>query len=249
MDKALYISMTGAKHNMQAQTNHANNLANVNTSGFKADMAQARSVGVYYGEGLPTRAYALSERGATDFSEGPLQQTGRDLDVAIEGEGFIAVQGLNGEEVYTRTGSLFIDSVGILRTGNGLPVMGNAGPVAIPAADKVEVGSDGSVTVIPQGQGPEAPVVIDRIKLVNPGQGILSKGEDGLFRALDLQEPLLVDANVRLISGFIEGSNVNAVHEMTNILTLSRQYEMQVKVMSTAKEMSESSARLLQMNT
>lgn len=249
MDKALYISMTGAKHNMQAQTNHANNLANVNTNGFKADMAQARSVGVYYGEGLPTRAYALSERGATDFSEGPLQQTGRDLDVAIEGEGFIAVQGLNGEEVYTRAGSLFIDSVGILRTGNGLPVMGNAGPVAIPAADKVEVGSDGSVTVIPQGQGPEAPVVIDRIKLVNPGQGILSKGEDGLFRALDLQEPLLVDANVRLVSGFIEGSNVNAVHEMTNILTLSRQYEMQVKVMSTAKEMSESSARLLQMNT
>lgn len=248
MDKALYISMTGAKHNMLAQASNANNLANVNTQGFKADFAQARSMPVYYGDGLPTRAYALSEKPATDFAPGPLQETGRDLDLAVDGDGFLAVASLDGEEAYTRAGSLFIDSVGMLRTGNGLPVMGNAGPIAIPAADKVEVGLDGTITVVPQGQGPQAPVQIDRIKLVNPDLAEMTKSEDGLFRMLDAEIEPPPAAEVRLVSGFLEGSNVNAVNELTGMLSLARQYELQVKVMSTAKEMSEASARLLQMN-
>lgn len=249
MDKALYIAMTGAKHNMLSQTAHANNLANVNTTGFKADFAQARAMAVYYGDGLPTRAYALSERPATDFTIGSLQETGKDLDIAIDGEGFIAVQDSAGNEAYTRSGSLYIDSVGVLRTGNGLPVLGNGGPIAIPAAEKIEIGLDGSITVIPQGQGPEAPVVVDRIRLVNPNIAQMTKGEDGLFRALDIEGPLPPNAEVRLVSGFLENSNVNAIHELTSMLSLARQYELQVKVMSSSKEMSEASARLLQMNT
>ncbi len=249
MDKALYISMTGAKHNMRAQTAHANNLANVNTHGFKADFAVARSMPVYYGDGLPTRAYALAEKPGTDFNFGPMQQTGRELDVAIEGDGFIAVQSADGSEAYTRAGALYIDPLGTLRTGNGLPVMGNGGPVAIPAADKVEIGLDGNITVILQGQGLQGPAVVDRIKLVNPDLAELSKGEDGLFRRLDNPEPLEADGRVRVLSGFLESSNVNPVTELTSILALSRQYEMQVKLMSQAKQMSETSARLLQMNT
>lgn len=248
MDKALYIAMTGAKHNMRAQASHANNLANVSTTGFKADFAQARSMPVYFGDGLPTRAYSMAERPATDFESGSLQKTGRDLDVAIDGRGFIAVQGPDGQEAYTRAGALYSDALGMLRTGNGLPVLGNNGPVAIPPNQKVDIGADGSITVIAQGLGPEAPALIDRIKLVDPPPGQLTKGEDGLFRAMDIEEPFEADANVRLISGFLESSNVNAVNEMTSILALARQYEMQVKVMGAAKEMSESSARLLQLS-
>ncbi len=248
MDKSLYIAMTGAKHNMMAQTSHANNLANANTNGFKADFEQARAMGVYYGEGLPTRAYALTERPATDFSHGALNQTGRDLDVAIDGDGFIAVQNDEGEESYTRSGTLMVDALGILRTGNGLPVLGNGGPIALPPADKIEIGLDGNITVIPQGQGPQSPVVVDRIKLINPDIQEMSKGEDGLFVALDEEGPFPPDANVRLVSGFLEASNVNAVGELTSILSLSRQYELQVKLMANAKEMSQASAKLLQMN-
>jgi flagellar basal-body rod protein FlgF len=246
MDKALYIAMTGAKNNMLSQTQHANNLANVNTHGFKADFAQARAMPVYYGDGLPTRVYALSERAATNFEHGSLQKTGRDLDVAIDGDGFLAVAAPDGQEAYTRLGSMYVDSLGMLRTGNDLPVIGNGGPIAIPPADKVEVGADGTITIIPQGQGPKAPVIIDRIKLVNPDVRSVTKSDDGLFRVMEEPGGLLPAANVRLTSGFLESSNVSAVHELTNMLSLSRQYELQVKLMSASKDMSESSARLLQ---
>lgn len=248
MDKSLYIAMTGAKHNMMAQASHANNLANANTTAFKSDFAQARAMAVYHGDGLPTRAYALTEKPATDFSFGALQQTGRDLDVAVDGDGFIAVQGPDGQEAYTRLGNLHVDALGMLRTGNNLPVMGNGGPIAVPEAEKIEIGLDGNITVIPKGQGAAAPVVVDRIKLVNPEIQEMTKHEDGLFRARDIEGILPADGDVRLVSGFLEASNVNAVNELTSILALSRQYEMQVKLMSNAKEMSEASARLLQMN-
>jgi flagellar basal-body rod protein FlgF len=248
MDKSLYIAMTGAKHNMLAQAQHANNLANVNAQGFKADFAQARAMPVYYGEGLPTRAYALVERPATDYRHGSLEETGRELDVAIDGDGFIAVQANDGNEAYTRVGAFFTDSLGVLRTGGGLAVMGNNGPIAIPPAEKVDISLDGRITIVPTGQGPQAPVTIDRIKLVKPPIETMTKSEDGLFRALETEENLPADASVHLVAGFLENSNVNAIDELTSILSLARQYELQVKVMSSAKEMSESSARLLQMN-
>lgn len=245
MDKAIYVAMTGAKNNMLAQVNHANNLANVNTAGFKADLAQARSMPVYYGEGLPTRAYAMVESPATDFSHGSLMQTGRDLDIAVERDGFIAVQAPDGQEAYTRAGSLYVDSVGMLRTGNNLPVMGNGGPIAIPAAEKIEIALDGTITVIPLGEGAEAVAQIDRIKLVNPPLDTIKKSSDGLIRVPNAEDEVPADGSVRLVSGFLEGSNVNAVNELTSILSLSRQYEMQVKIMKTVQENSESSARLL----
>lgn len=247
MDKALYIAMTGAKHNMKAQANHANNMANVNTTGFRADFAQARSMAVYYGDGHPTRAYALTESPATDFKQGVINQTGRDLDVAINGSGFIAVQGRDGTEAYTRAGDLQLDANGILRTGNGLPVYGNNGPIALPPIEKVTIGSDGTISIVAQGQGPETLVEVDRIKLVNPDPAEMEKSADGLFRHA-VQPVLPVDAGVQVTTGALEGSNVNVVEAFTDILSLSRQYEMQVKLMKTVQQNSESSARLLQMS-
>lgn len=246
MDKALYVAMTGAKNNMLAQTVAANNLANVSTTGFRADFVQARSMPVYYGSGQPTRAYALTEVPATNLAQGPLSQTGRELDVGIEGSGFIAVQANDGTEAYTRAGSLYVDNLGLLRTGSGLPVMGNGGPVAIPPAEKIDIAQDGTISAVPLGLTAEGMVVVDRIKLVNPLANDVYKAPGGLMRSKNPGAEVPADANVKLVSGFLEGSNVNAVSELTDMLELARQYEMQVKIMQTAKEHSESSARLLQ---
>ena len=248
MDKALYIAMTGAKHNMLAQVSRSNNLANINTTGFKAEFTQARAMPVYYGDGHPTRAYALTNNQTNNFSSGPMIQTGRDLDIAIEGEGFIAVQAQDGQEAFTRAGSLHLDALGMLRNGSGLPVMGNGGPIALPPAEKIDIGIDGNITIIPLGQGANEPAVVDRIRLVNPDTNTIKKGEDGLFRLTDPEAEAAADGAVRVISGFIEGSNVNAVEELVGVLGLSRQYEMQVKIMQTAKENNESSARMLQIS-
>lgn len=247
MDRALYTSMSGAKNNTIAQAVHANNLANVATDGFRRDYVAARSVGIWYGDGLPTRVHALTERPATDFTTGVLHETGRDLDVAVRGEGWIAVQAPDGTEAYTRDGNLQVTVLGQLLTGSGLPVLGNAGPIALPDAEKIEIGGDGTITVRALGQGPEALAQLDRIRLVNPPSQDLYKGDDGLVRVRG-GVPVAADPTVRLASGFIEGSNVNAVEAMTEMLTLARQYEVQVKLMRTADENSEAASRLLQVS-
>jgi len=245
MDKALFIAMSGAKQNMLAQRAHANNLANVNTTGFKEDFAQARSMPLY-GEGQPTRAYALTERPGTNFEAGPLNQTGNSLDIAIKGEGWIAVQAADGTEAYTRSGDLSIDVNGQLRTGGGLPVMGNGGPIVLPPAATVEIGADGTVSVLPLGATAVGLAQIDRIRLVNPDSDTLEKREDGLVHIKDGADEPGVDGTIRVEQGFLEGSNVNAISSLTDILSLTRQYELQVKLMSQADQLSQSTARLLQ---
>jgi flagellar basal-body rod protein FlgF len=247
VDKALFIAMTGAKHNMLAQANRANNLANISTTGFRADFEQSRSMGVYYGDGQPTRAYAMTESPRADFTSGAMIATNNPLDIAIQGDGFIAVQSPDGTEAYTRAGNMAVDATGMLRTANGLPVLGAAGPINIPENEKVQVGADGIISVIGQGQGPEAMVQVAQIKLVNPDIQNLEKGDDGLFRQRDGEIALpAVEVSVR--SGMLESSNVNAIEEFTQILSLARQYEMQVKVMKSAEENSAASAQLLQMS-
>lgn len=245
MDKALYIAMSAAKNNMSGQAVRSNNLANANTTGFRSDFEQARSMGVYYGEGLPTRAFALTENPKTDLAEGPLIQTGRDMDVAIKGKGFIAVQTPDGNEAYTRVGNLSVDRFGMLMTGNHLPVIGNSGPVVVPDFQKLEISQDGIISVVIKGESPDALSQVDQLRFVNPDESLLKKGKDGLLYA---EEALLTDVNVKVISGFLEGSNVNPVNEMTKILTLARQYEMSVQMMKTVESNSEASARLLQIN-
>jgi flagellar basal-body rod protein FlgF len=246
MDKMLYVSMTGASQNTLAQRSHANNLANISTNGFRRDFEQARALPVY-GDTFPSRVYAMSERPGTDFTPGALQETGRDLDVAISGQGWLAVQAADGGEAYVRTASLQIDALGQLRTGNGLPVLGNGGPIAVPPEQKVEIGQDGTITIRALGEGPSVMAEVDRLKLVNPDLKQMEKGADGLIRFKG-PAPAVADANVRVTSGFLETSNVNAVEEMTAILSLSRQFELQVKMMRTAEDNSAAMARVLQMS-
>ena len=244
MDKMLYVAMTGASQNALAQKAHANNLANISTTGFQRDLEQARSMPVF-GDSFPARAYAMTERPATDFTPGSMLETGRDLDVAIGGDGFIAVQAPDGSEAYVRTASMNIDALGVLRAGNGMPVMGNGGPIAVPPEQKIEVGEDGTITIRAMGEGPEVMAEVDRIKMVNPDLKTITKGLDGLIHTTTGQ-PAPADANVKLVSGFLENSNVNAVEEMTSVLALSRQFELHVKMMTTAKEGDEAMARVLQ---
>ncbi|SDO26172.1 flagellar basal-body rod protein FlgF [Pseudomonas jinjuensis] len=247
MDKMLYVSMSGASQNTLAMRAHANNLANISTSGFRRDFEQARSMQVF-GDGFPARAYAMSERPGTDFSAGSLQQTGRDLDVAAKGDAWIAVQAPDGGEAYVRTGSLEIDALGQLRTGDGLPVLGNGGPIAVPPQQKVEIGEDGTLSIRGLGDNPSVMAEVDRIKLVTLNPKQLEKGADGLVRTKvePGQLPPQADANARLQSGFLESSNVNAVEEMTAILALSRQFELHVKMMRTAEDDAAAAARVLQ---
>ncbi|MBA4243144.1 flagellar basal body rod protein FlgF [Ectopseudomonas hydrolytica] len=246
MDKMLYVSMTGAQNNTLALRAHANNLANVSTSGFRRDFEQARSMPLF-GESYPARVFAMSERPGTDFRAGSLQETGRDLDVAIGGKGWIAVQAPDGSEAYVRTASLNIDALGVLRTGNGLPVMGNAGPIAVPPEQKVEIGQDGTISIRALGENPNVLAEVDRIKLVNPDPKSLEKGADGLIRVKG-QPEVEADATVQVTSGFLEASNVNAVEEMTAILSLSRQFELSVKMMRTAEDNASAMARVLQIS-
>ncbi len=250
MDRAIYIAMSGAKQNMWSQTAHSNNLANARTTGFKADWTQARSMPVW-GEHYPTRAYALAERPASDFNDGALVETGNDLDLAIQGDGFFAVQSQTGEEAYTRRGDLSVTPLGQLINGEGLPVIGGGGPIVLPEFEKIHIGEDGTISIRPAGAGPNALAVIDQIKIVDPDLQTMDKGTDGLFRPLELPPGVAVlpaDPNLRVASGFIEGSNVNSVNELTSILSLSRQYEIQVKMMKTAEDVSKASERILQIS-
>ncbi len=240
----MYIGMTGASQAMQAQSVNANNLANASTTGFRADLVQA-TYEENPGAPLNSRIYNRLLETATDFSTGSLLQTDNELDIAIAGEGFIAVQTPDGGEAYTRAGDLQITAFGELMTGSGLPVLGNAGPIAIPPNQKIEIGTDGTISVLEQGQGAEAITAFDRIKLVNPPLEDIEKGDDGLIRRSDGNDAL-VDGAVRVQSGFIENSNVNVVDAMVDMISLTRNYELNVKMIKTVEENSEMSARLLQ---
>lgn len=246
MDRMLYISMNAAQQTMLSQAANSNNLANVNTTGFRADFEQFRSQPVF-GEGLPTRVYSMSERPATDYQQGSVQSTGRELDVSIQGDGFLAVQGKDGREGYTRAGDLQITATGQLVTGTGLAVMGEGGPIAIPPAEKIEIGSDGTISIRPIGGDANALAVLDRIKLVKPELNNVFKDSDGLMRMQDGTDAPL-DAAVTVASGTLEGSNVNAVSALVNMIELQRKYEMQVKMMKSADDNGAASARLLQFN-
>lgn len=244
MDRMLYVAMSGAKETLLSQANNSNNLANVNTPGFLEDLNQFRSMPVF-GPGYPTRVFALDERADVNFHEGSLQMTDNPMDVAVKGVGYLAVQAPDGTEAYTRRGDLNVDANGLVTNGEGLPVLGNGGPIVLPPHEKIEIAADGTITVLPEGATPEALAVIDRIKLVNPAVQELIKGEDGLLR---MQEGAVADADAAtlLVSGAVESSNVNVADALVNMIELSRKFEFQVKMMKTAQELDASSARLMQ---
>lgn len=245
MDRFLYIAMTGAKETLRAQGVNNHNLANAGTSGFRADLTAFQSRAVA-GSGYASRAYATNATVGWDRTQGALQATGRDLDVAINGEGWIAVQGRDGREAYTRAGDLRVDPAGILMTGAGHPVLGDGGPIAIPPHASLVIGADGTVSIVPLGQGPETTANIGRIKLVNPPFETLERGPDGLFRTRDgVDAP--ADAAVTLVGGALESSNVNVADALVNMIELARQFDLQVKAMKTADDTATASAQLLRM--
>ncbi len=245
MDRLLYVAMNAASETMRSQAVNSQNLANASTTGFRADLESFSSLPVN-GPGFSARVYSMAEDRGVDFSPGPMAATGRELDVAVKNDGWLTVQAADGSEAYTRAGDLRVDSLGLLRTGSGLAVMGNGGPVAVPPFEKIEIASDGTISIRPLGQGANTLAVIDRLKLVNPPVSELEKGSDGLIR-LKSREPADADASVQIQSGVLESSNVNTVEAMVNMIQLARQFEAQVKVMSTAEENDRSSAQLMRM--
>lgn len=244
MDRLVYVAMEGAKESLRAQTANNHNLANASTTGFRADLSafQTRDIA---GAGLPSRAYATDSSVGWDSATGELSATGRDLDVAIKGAGWLAVQASDGTEAYTRAGDLRVDPSGVLTTANGNPVLGDAGPVAIPPHASLMIGGDGSISVVPLGQEAKTISTVGRLKLVNPPAGDMVRGADGLFR-LASGAPASADASVRVVSGTLESSNVNIAETMTNMIELARNYDLQVKAIHTAEENAATSAKLLQ---
>ncbi|MFL6578229.1 MAG: flagellar basal body rod protein FlgF [Povalibacter sp.] len=243
MDRFLYIAMSGAKETLRAQTSNNHNLANASTTGFRAnlDAFQTRTV---VGSGYASRAYATDATTGWDKTQGALLATGRDLDVGIQGEGWIAVHGADGREAYTRAGDLRVDPSGLLMNGAGHVVLGDSGPVSVPPNSSMMIAGDGTVSIVPIGQGPETTAMVGRIKLVNPPAETMVRGEDGLFRTADGSDAP-PDASVRVASGVLESSNVNVANAMVKMIELSRQFDLQVKAMHTADENAASAAQLL----
>ena len=233
MDRLIYTAMTGASQAFMRQAGVANNLANASTTGFRAMEHRFRAVPVQ-GPGAPTRAFVVDASVANVFDQGPLMATGRPLDVAVQGAGWIAVEGANGTEAYTRAGNLQVNVNGQLQTASGLNVLGDGGPIAIPPDNNITISPDGTVSAVPLFGTPNNVNVVGRIKLVNPPENELVRGDDGLFR-LQGGAAAPADPNVRVAGGYLEGSNVNVVDQMVQMISLARQFEMQVRMLQTAE--------------
>ncbi len=233
MDRALFLAMSGAKQNMQAMQLRANNLANVSTTGFRADLEQARSMQAY-GEGLPSRVFSMTERPGHNFAQGSVITTGSDLDITIEGQGWISVMDKTGKEGLTRNGNFNVGPSGLLSNSSGHLVLGDTGaPITLPIpVSKVEIGRDGTISVVPMGAPADAMEVVDRIKLTRTPNQSLYKDVNGLFRSKDPNATYDADANVTVLTGVLEGSNVNTVGEMTSLIELQRQFEMQTTMLT-----------------
>ncbi len=246
MDRLIYTAMTGAKHVFMQQAGTANNLANASTIGFKAQEHRFRAVDIQT-DAMPTRAFVVDASVADVFDDGPLMFTGRNLDVAVQGRGWLAVQLPDGSEAYTRAGSLDVNVTGELQTKSGHTVLGDGGPIAIPPDNNIEIGADGTVSIIPAFGTPNNVNPVGRLKLVNPPEADLVRGGDGLFR-LRSGQPAPADENVRVASGALEGSNVNVTDAMVNLISLSRQFELQIKMMQTADQNAQRADQLLSIN-
>ncbi len=246
MDRLIYTAMTGAKHILEQQATTAHNLANATTTGFKAQIDSFRAVPIL-GQGLPTRAFVVDATVGTDFKSGSIEQTGRELDVAVQGDGWIAVQRPDGSEGYTRNGALKINENGQLQTANGLNVMGDGGPISIPPNVTISIAKDGTISSANNNTAPGATTVVATLKLANPPANSLKRAEDGVFVTND-GRPVPADPNVRVVGGALESSNVSVVETMVNMISLARQFEMQMKMLENAQNNAGKADQLFNMN-
>ncbi len=239
----IYTAMTGAKHILEQQATTAHNLANATSTGFKAQVDAFRAVPVM-SDGLNTRAFVVDATVGADFKAGIIQTTNRDLDVAIQGKGWIAIQREDGSEGYTRNGSLKVNENGLLQTSTGLTVMGDGGPISIPPDVAISIAKDGTISAVNNGATPGPSNALGRIKLTNPDEANLIRAADGLFVTKD-GNAADADANVTIVNGALESSNVNVVESMVNMISLARQFETQMKLVQTAENNANKASQLL----
>lgn len=242
MDHIIYTAMTGANTAANRQAVLANNLANVSTNGFRAELSTYRSVPLN-GPGASTRVFALEATAGHSETAGPVQQTGRNLDAVAQGNAWFTVQGLDGTETYTRAGSFEVSQNNTLVTPMGLPVLSDGGaPIDVPAGAEITLGADGTISAKVAGQ---APTNLGRLKMVTPTPDTpIKRGDDGMFRATS-GDPLPQDANAKLLAGAVEGSNVNAVETMVGMIQVARQFETQMRLLQTAETNDKSASQLL----
>jgi flagellar basal-body rod protein FlgF len=233
MNKFIFLAANAAKNAMARQDSVANNLANVNTPAFKAQLLAFRAAPVV-GEGLPARAFAVESTTGADFTPGPIMPTGRNLDVAIQGSGWLSVQGRDGKEAYTRDGSLQLDAQGNIVNLKGQRVLGEGGPLTVPPDHAISVEGDGSISATPLNGNQNNVIQVGKLKLVNPDSKQLIRGEDGLFRTSN-GRPAQPDAQVKLTSGSLEGSNVSAIDAMVQMISAARQFDLQLKMVTTSE--------------
>ena len=244
MDKLIYSSLSAMRAAMARQTTTANNLANINTAGFRGEMSSSTAL-YLKGDGFDARATNSGEVVSADMSEGTVSETGRPLDVAIQGkDSLLAVQSREGDEAYTRRGDLKLSDSGLLTTGDGLPVLGDGGPITLPPYDKLTIAPDGTISIVPQGADPSQVQTVDRLKLVATNGTDIAKGLDGLFRPRN-GGTLAPDPQANVRQGAIEGSNVNASATLIDMIEASRDWDMQVKMMSSAQDIDKASADLM----
>lgn len=246
MDRLIYTAMTGAKHTLEQQATTSHNLANATTTGFREQINQFRAVPIQ-GAIMPTRTFVVDSTTGSNFGSGAIQHTGRELDVAIQGEGWLVVQAADGSEAYTRNGSLKMDENGLLLTRDGLAVQSDSGPLSIPPGRSLAVAADGTISLLPDGSQPTGLTTIGRLKMVNPPAADLVRGDDGLFRMKN-GEPAAADPAVSLLSGALETSNVNVVDAMVSMISLARQFDMQIKLLERAESNDSKASQLLSMN-
>ena len=230
MDRAIYTAMTGAKSTLLQQASVGHNLSNATTDGFRSELHRLRAVPVQT-QALPSRAFVVDASVANDFTPGALQSTGRALDAAINGKGWFAVQTPDGGEAYTRAGRFEVSANGELVNERGLQVLGEGGPIALPPDNSYEIASDGTISAIPRTGSRNNAEVVGRLKLVNPEEAQIQRGDDGYFR-LASGQPAEADPAVKVAGGYVEASNVNIVEQMVQMISLARQFETQTRMMT-----------------
>jgi len=246
VDRLIYSSLAAMRGAMARQATIANNLANVNTAGFRGEFTSAEAEWLK-GSGLNGRATVSQDVTGADMTNGAVTATGRDLDVALNGDALLTVQAADGSEAYTRRGDLQLTDSGLLTTGDGMPVQGQSGPITLPPADSISIGKDGQIWIVPQGGDPKAPQAVDTIKLVSPQGSTVKKGIDGLFH-VDGGGTLPSDPDATLTAKSLEGSNVNASATLVDMIDASRSWEAQVKMLTTAQDLDKSTASLMQIS-
>jgi flagellar basal-body rod protein FlgF len=247
MDKLVYTAATGLRAHMAAQASIANNMANVSTTGFRADRVVFDRIELKGGGSrLEARMPTSEEVTDADRSPGAIQQTNRPLDIAMTGEAWLAVQAGDGSEAYTRRGDLSVAASGVLQTGDGFPVMGGSGPITLPPADRISIAADGTISIVPQGGDPNAPQVIDRLKLASTKGSDTVKGLDNLLRVRG-GGVLPDDMDAKVQTGALEGSNVNMTQALVDMIENQRSYEVQANLLKEARTMDESGASLMRL--